>query len=246
MRLVLRLLAVILAATVATPASRPFPATVVVVGDLATADRIAVLVPGVGTTAATFATGQGGVRRRAPVWQAQQLYARARSLDPTARVAVIAWLGYDPPRRVRLEAMREDCARRGAAALDRYVAGLVVERSAVSLVVVGHSYGSTVLGLAAAGLPAQVTDVVALGSPGLGVDRAADLHAHARIWAGSGPDDWTRELPQIRVAGLGHGTNPTDPRFGARVLAADNVRGHDGYYVPGTRSLDALASLLVE
>src|SRR5262245_60660295 len=44
-----------------------------VVGDLATADRIAVLVPGVDNTLANFAGGLGNVRRRSPLWQAGQV-----------------------------------------------------------------------------------------------------------------------------------------------------------------------------
>ncbi|WP_220091076.1 alpha/beta hydrolase, partial [Micromonospora saelicesensis] len=67
-----------------------------VFGDLADADRIAVLVPGVGSTLADFDRGLGGVARRAPAVQAGQLYRELRATDPAARVAVLAWLGYHP------------------------------------------------------------------------------------------------------------------------------------------------------
>jgi len=54
-----------------------------------------------------------------------------------------------------------------------------------AVTLIGHSYGSVVTGLAAPGLSRNVHDIVALGSPGMGVSRAADLHTGARIWAGT-------------------------------------------------------------
>ncbi|PWR08917.1 hypothetical protein DKT68_14020, partial [Micromonospora acroterricola] len=87
-----------------------------VLGDLAGADRIAVLVPGVGTTLTDFDRGLGGVARRAPSAQAGQLYRELRAADPAARVAVLAWLGYDPPDGV-VTAASGASARRGAAGL---------------------------------------------------------------------------------------------------------------------------------
>ncbi|GAA2898004.1 hypothetical protein Acy02nite_21440 [Actinoplanes cyaneus] len=209
-----------------------------VLGDLDTADRVVILIPGVDTTLADFDTGLGGVERRAPSWQARQLFHRLGG-----GVAVIAWLGYDPPEGVGRAALREDRAASGALALERFVDGLVTGRPARAITVVGHSYGSIVAGWAAAHLPSQVTDVVAIGSPGMGVSRAAELHTGARVWAGSAPDDWTRRLPSIRVFGLGHGRLPIDPAFGALPLPAADVSGHDGYYLPGTSTLRAIAEI---
>ncbi|NEE37706.1 hypothetical protein G3M53_71440, partial [Streptomyces sp. SID7982] len=44
-------------------------------------------------------------------------------------------------------------------------------------------------------------------------------------------------------AGLGHGTDPTDPAFGAHRVPADEARGHAGYFAPGTDSLRAFAAI---
>jgi pimeloyl-ACP methyl ester carboxylesterase len=209
-----------------------------VLGDLAAAERVVILIPGVDNTLTDFDTGLGGVERRAPSWQARQLYRQVGE-----RVAVIAWLGYDPPEGVRRAALREDRAATGALALRRFVAGLVAQRPDRDIVVVGHSYGSIVAGWAAAHLPAQVTDIVAIGSPGMGVPDRAALGGTARVWAGSAPDDWTRRLPSIRVFGLGHGRLPVDPSFGALPLPAGDVTGHDGYFRTGTSTLDAIAQL---
>ncbi|MEV1333587.1 alpha/beta hydrolase [Micromonospora costi] len=211
-------------------------------GDLATAERIVVLVPGVGSTLRDFDRGLGGVPRRAPAVQADELYRAARATDPDARVAVLAWLGYDPPDGVLGGAATAD-ARRGAAALRDLLRGLAAHRPSATLTLVGHSYGAVVVGMAAAGAPAQVTDVVSLGGVGAGVDRAASLGPARRVWAAEAPDDWIRRIPEVRLPGLGHGRRPADPAFGARPLPVTGVHGHDGYLVPGSATLAAVASV---
>lgn len=216
-----------------------------VVGDLATADRVAVLVPGVGNTVRVFDRPPGPHRNRAPAVWARSLYAQAEQQQPGSRLAVIAWLGYRPPADLGREAAREELARTGAAALDRFVAGLAAQRPGATYTVVGHSYGSVVAGLAARGLPGSVTDLVAIGSPGMGVDRAADLHTAARVWAGRSPDDWISDVPDVQVLGVGHGTEPVDPGFGARVFGTTGVHDHDEYLNPGTESLRNIAWIVL-
>ncbi|GAB3911712.1 alpha/beta hydrolase [Kibdelosporangium lantanae] len=209
-----------------------------VFGNLATADRIAVLVPGVGNRLDTFWTGVGGRRYRAPATQAANLYQAG-----TGNFAVIAWLGYDTPDGVDVSAAREDLARAGAVALDRFVAGLTAVRPHATIALLGHSYGSTVVGLAAPGLPSNVTDIAVFGSPGMGVDDVAQLRTAARVWAGQSTGDWIGLVPGIRILGLGHGTKPTDPGFGARVFSTADVPDHDHYLSPGTDSLANLARI---
>jgi pimeloyl-ACP methyl ester carboxylesterase len=214
-----------------------------VFGDLNTANRVAVIIPGVATELANFETGLGGVRHRAPAWQARQLHDRLRALDPGTPVAVIAWLGYDTPDGVRRDAIREDSAASGALALQRLVAGLTQDRPDRRITLIGHSYGSIVAAHAASRLGPQVTDIIAIGSPGMGVPDRAALHTTARLWAGSAADDWTRRLPGVRIFGLGHGRLPVDPAFGALPLPCADAAGHDGYFQPGTQSLDAMARI---
>lgn len=209
-----------------------------VVGDLSTARRIAILVPGVDTTLATFDTGLGGVLRRAPAWQARQL---ATAAGPGT--AVVAWLGYDTPENAR-DQIRSERAEAGAQALSSFVAGLVAQCPHATIALIGYSYGTVVLGHAAPGLPAAVTDLVAIGSPGMDVFRADQLHTGARVWAGSDPGDWTLAIPDLRLLGAGHGTNPTRYGFGARPLDVHDAVGHDGYFVPGTTALASIARVV--
>jgi pimeloyl-ACP methyl ester carboxylesterase len=215
------------------------------VGDLGNADRIVVLVPGVDTTLADFDRGLGGVARRAPAVQARSLYDALRVTDPAVRDAVVAWLGYDPPEGVGLEAARDTRARAGALTLARFVAAVGAQRPDATVVLVGHSYGALVIGLAAPRLGARVTDLVAIGAPGMGVDRAADLGTSARVWAALAGSDWIRRVPPVRLGRLGHGVPPSAAAFGARPLPAQRVRGHDGYLDPGTDTLDAVASVVL-
>ncbi|GLY82418.1 alpha/beta hydrolase [Actinoallomurus iriomotensis] len=213
-----------------------------VFGDLATADRIAVLVPGASVRGANFWTGAGGRRFRSLSVQADGLYREGARYRP-GRFAVIAWLGYETPKGVNAAEAREDLARAGAVALDRFVAGLVADRPRATVALLGHSYGSTVIGLAARRLPRQVTDIAVFGSPGMGVTDVTRLGTTARVWAGQSRRDWIRWVPGIRLFGLGHGTKPADPAFGARVFATADVSDHDHYLAPGTDSLSALARI---
>ncbi|MCX5066142.1 alpha/beta hydrolase family protein [Micromonospora lupini] len=215
-----------------------------VLGDLAGADRIAVLVPGVGSTLADFDRGLGGVARRAPAVQATQLYAQLLSTDPTARVAVLAWLGYDPPDGV-LTAVSDAGARRGAAGLAGLLRELAARRPTATITVIGHSYGALVAALATTHAPAQVADVVSLGGVGAGVQRAADLRDGLRFWAAEAPSDWIRRVPQVRLPGLGYGRRPGDPAFGARPLPVDGVDGHDGYLATGSATLVAVTAVVL-
>jgi alpha-beta hydrolase superfamily lysophospholipase len=216
-----------------------------VFGDLAAADRIAVLVPGVSTTADNFNTGLDDVRDRAPAVQARALYDATRAAAPGQHVAVIAWLGYDAPQGLGRTAAREELARAGATALDKFTADLAIMRPNARLTLIGHSYGSVVTGLAAAGLPSQVKDLVAVGSPGMGVSRAADLHTSAQVWAGQSAQDWIDWVPAFQVWGAGHGTLPTTPGFGDRVFGTNGVVDHDHYLAPGTQSLSNIVSIVL-
>jgi hypothetical protein len=220
-----------------------------VLGDLSTADRVVILVPGVGTRLADFDRGLGGVARRAPATQARALAAAAvsaaRSAAPGVRVAVVAWLGYDPPDGMGLAAARAESAAAGARELVRFVDAVLAARPAATVTLVGHSYGAVVAGLAAPRLDARVTDLVAVGAPGMGVGDADDLRTEARVWAAEAPTDWIRRVPGVRLFGLGHGRHPVDPEFGARLLPTGGVAGHDGYLVPGADTLTAIGRIAV-
>ncbi|XVU27577.1 alpha/beta hydrolase [Actinoplanes sp. CA-054009] len=212
-----------------------------VLGDLATASRVAVLVPGVDTVLADFDRGLGGVPRRAPGVQARALYEQLSKRSPG--VAVIAWLGYDPPEGIGPAAATYGRARAGAAALVAFVRSVETQRPGIAVTLIGHSYGSIVVGLAAPRLP-RVGDVVALGAPGIGASHAADLGG-ARVWSALAPTDWIRRIPQVRLLGVGLGRRPSNPDFGAFALPTEGVAGHDYYLAPGSATLRAVGDVVL-
>jgi hypothetical protein len=210
-----------------------------VFGELATAQHIAVMVPGSGWRLDNLARPTGPTRAN-PIVDALALHDELRHLDPRARVAVVVWLGYDPPEQIDRQAARSERAAAGARALTRFLEGLPA-RAHRSLLC--HSYGAVVCGRAAPDAP--VDDLVALAAPGMGVGSAAGLRTSARVWAARTAEDPIRFVPHVRVGAFGHGADPTDARFGARVIDTGDAQGHDVYYDAGTESLTNLARIVL-
>ncbi|MDT9692204.1 alpha/beta hydrolase [Streptomyces sp. P9(2023)] len=200
-----------------------------VYGDLTAAAHVAVVVPGSDIDA-------GNVR---PLTDMAEALRRATH----GRTAVIAWAGYTTPVGVGVDAASGDLAEAGAERLARLTDGLAATRAAGAAEpsLFCHSYGSVVCGLAAHQLKAK--DLVVFGSPGMRAASVGALGTDARVWAAKDPTDWIDRIPNVRFAGLGHGADPTDPEFGARRVPADDARGHNGYFAPGTQSLRTFAAI---
>ncbi|CAM5369895.1 hypothetical protein GCM10010329_15740 [Streptomyces spiroverticillatus] len=209
-----------------------------VFGNLQRAERISVVVPGVDTNVVNFE--RTFLRYSSPVGMATSLYDAERAADPATRTAVIAWADYTAPAGLGMDAMVGAPAEAGARRLVA-LAGVLPGRAPVALFC--HSYGSVVCGLAARRLPERVTDIAVSGSPGMRVDNAAGLGSRARVWAMRDADDWIADVPHLEFGGLGHGSDPVSPEFGARVLSAKTAVGHTGYFVPGTDSIGNFARI---
>jgi hypothetical protein len=108
---------------------------------------------------------------------------------------------------------------------------------------IGHSYGSTVCGLALAA--ARADDCVALGSPGMGVWRGRQLGHRARLWAAQSESDWIRFFPRVRLGTVGLGRSPLHPELGATRIGTGDITGHCAYYTPGSESLLNIARIAV-
>ncbi|MFJ3308529.1 alpha/beta hydrolase [Streptomyces sp. NPDC086549] len=208
-----------------------------VIGDLARAGHVAVLVPGSDTSIDTY----GRFHKAAAALYAE-LTRRAPAHD---RVAVVAWLGYDTPGTVSTTVTTTGRAEQAAPRLRAFVRelrGVVGDGTHVSAVC--HSYGSVVCGRAAAGL--DVDDLVLIGSPGTGADSAAALRTRARVWAARGSGDWVADVPHVSAdlfdTTIGFGTDPVSRAFGARVFDAADA-GHSGYFTPGSTVLANLARI---
>ncbi|MFG2438482.1 alpha/beta hydrolase [Streptomyces sp. NPDC048508] len=209
-----------------------------VFGNLDTARRVSVVVPGVDTDLLTF---QRSVKQySAPVGMASSLYAAQRAADPAARTAVIAWADYTAPSGLGIDSATAMRAQEGAVRLNALLRALPGTKP---VALYCHSYGSVLCGVAAHSLPSRVSDIAVAGSPGMRAANTAGLHTTARVWAMRDADDWIQDVPHLEVGGLGHGADPVSKGFGARLLSADGAKGHAGYFQPGTESLRNFAEI---
>ncbi|SER25863.1 Alpha/beta hydrolase [Lentzea xinjiangensis] len=198
---------------------------VAVVGDLATARDVVIVVPGSDVDVDRFDRTIGKM--------ATNLHEQARRDD----LVVIAWLGYRTPQGLGVDATTGSLARQGAVALVEFVRAL---HTNARIHVFGHSYGSVVVALAAPEL--DVDDIVFTGSPGVRVRSVSELGTSARVWAIRAGGDWMRFVPNVRLGDLGHGTDPASEGFGATVLRFEGGK-HDTYYEPGSETLSALVRI---
>ncbi|WP_055588443.1 alpha/beta hydrolase [Streptacidiphilus griseoplanus] len=223
-----------------------------VYGDLTTAQRVAVVVPGADIDLGHFDRVDDPLR--SPAGMARALHAEEERAAPAVRTAVIAWAGYTTPVGFGPDTATARLAEAGAPRLERLLAGLAVTDlpAAPPPTLLCHSYGSVVCGTAAprihlgirtAADPSGITDLVVFGSPGMGVEHASQLGTGVRLWAARNSSDWIGDVPYVEIAGLGHGADPVEPEFGARVVSAAGARGHTGYLAPGTASLSNFTAI---
>ncbi|MEY9871254.1 hypothetical protein ABH931_000719 [Streptacidiphilus sp. MAP12-33] len=209
-----------------------------VFGDLATADKVAVLVPGSDIDLAHFGKVQTA---------AQALRGEEQQVSPGTSTAAIAWADYVTPVGLGADAATSRLADAGAPRLTRFLSGLALTSHPSSApALFCHSYGSVVCGVAAPTLHAtgEVTDMVVLGSPGMDIDNAAALGSGVRLWATErNATDWIGNVPYLEFAGLGHGQDPTSAGFGSHLVASTGAAGHNGYFVEGTASLRNFADI---
>ncbi|MEV0148001.1 MULTISPECIES: alpha/beta hydrolase [unclassified Nonomuraea] len=202
-----------------------------VFGDLPSAGRIAVVVPGSDTNLDRYGLLRGGSLRLLG--------------ELGDRSAVIAWLGYRTPATLSLSALTPGLAERGARDLRAFVRELRAARPGARISLLCHSYGGAVCGLAAPGL--DVSAIVLVGSPGVTVDHAAELRTRATVWAGRGAGDWIARVPHVRIGlpsgALGLGADPVSPGFGAQVFPAGGG-GHSDYLRAGSLPLRNIARIV--
>lgn len=134
--------------------------------------------------------------------RAQDTALGARSVDPSS--ASIIWLGYDAPQLADVATTGD--AERGGAAYNQFMSGLATtnENMDPHLTAIGHSYGSLTVGSAAeqsGGIPG-VDDIILVGSPGVGVDRAEDLGVgRDHVFVGSADNDLVTKMPSNQQTG---------------------------------------------
>ena len=206
---------------------------VLALGDLDTAADVAVLVPGIGTTAADDLD--------ALARSARHVTSAATDSAPGTTVATAVWLGYRTPATAGAVITRT-AAWRGGPALAGSLAGLAAARTATATgpartTVVAHSYGTLVVD-EAADVPGRLAAdaVVLLGSPGM-EDDAASLEARAVFDAASDGD----LVPRLDWFG---NSAAGDEAYGSTGLPVLPAMGHSDYLDPRFPTLAAVGEVV--
>ncbi|MGW4688495.1 alpha/beta hydrolase [Streptomyces sp. NPDC004244] len=201
---------------------------IVALGNPDTARHTAVLVPGTDNQLDNY----GGQLNRIEKLQ----NAATNSTAPGEDVAVISWMDYDAPE-IDGSVTTQGRAKAGEEDLRNFTHGLrsAHEGNRGHLTVIGHSYGSSMTGAAdAGGTGLDADDIVVVGSPGLTVERADQLHVKPQhLWVGASGNDFVSNW----TSGLTLAVDPKDPAFGAQRMYVDTA-GHSGYWDDGSQSLD--------
>ncbi|MER6321125.1 alpha/beta hydrolase [Streptomyces coelicoflavus] len=167
---------------------------IVAYGNPDTSKNVAAYVPGLGTKLdSEFADGT--------VKRAFYTAAGAQKFDGSS--SAIVWLGYDAPQ--SLDVMTTSDAKRGAPAYNSFMDGISATNMThdAHMTAIGHSYGSRLVGAATqdSGRIPGVDDIILVGSPGVGVDRAEELGVGKNhVWVGAADNDIVTKLPSKNEA----------------------------------------------
>lgn len=219
---------------------------IVALGNPDTADNVVTSVPGTGSSLA----GIGGELERSRL-----ILDEANRQSRHSDTAAITWVGYDAPQDLAA-ATDDDYARNAADDLRDFQEGLRATHTGDGShnTVIGHSYGSTVVGHSAQGERLDVDNVVFIGSPGVGVDHASelDLPDDAGVYASTAENDIIRGTPTFI-----HGPQPIGEDFGAEVFTSDpgtegdwytggySTAAHSEYWNQDSASLRNMATIVV-
>lgn len=208
------------------------PQAVVAVGDVASADHVAVFTPGLTSTV----EGMGG-------YVADMARLRTAAEDELFRtgdagsVATVVWLDYQAPQWSSTfsgdSVALAGSARDGGAALADFYRGLNASRDTdPDLTALGHSYGSTTTGYGLQHEGTGVDRAVFFGSPGLGTSDVGDLRIPSeRAWYAEARWDGVGDLGRFgrdpsALDGIGH-LQTGDASVDGRDYAG--VSGHSSY-----------------
>jgi hypothetical protein len=213
-------------------------------GNPDTAPNTAVYVPGTGAHAT-----DGDMSR------ALKLFNSANAQRPGS-TASIYWLGYNAPTWSIPGPASPEFADDGAPKLTAFVKSLQANHSGRGhLTVIGHSYGTTVVGDACAHFGMRPNDVIFVGSPGVTVAHASQLGiAPSHVWASHKKFDPVPSSPSLDPLHWANdhsdrfGNDPTSSAFGGRTFDSGPGSGiehaHSEYWDNGP-SLDNMTDIVV-
>lgn len=192
---------------------------IVACGNPDTAKNVCVYVPGLNTSS-------NSTHFQYDIQHTQNMTLAADQDTGSNDTATIIWLGYNAPQfDIASGNLSPDVASTAdaTAAVDKltnYVNSLRVTNPHISnYTLLGHSYGSLVVGETAKASHLPVDNIVLVGSPGTSVNSANQLNIDpAHVWTGTAPDD-----PVARFQYFGPA--PTTPGFGANQFTVNATGG---------------------
>jgi hypothetical protein len=227
--------------------------TIVASGNPDTANNVATLVPG---------TFQDVHNAADYVAKNDKMLQRAHEFAPGQQTAAIMYGNYEAP--PSLPSAASDGYAKGAEqGLSDYQVSLRATHDDNQMggpshnTVIGHSYGTTVVGQTARDQGLHADDVVFFGSPGVGVEHANQLGMPAdHVWSGTAAEDpiqtFTPSTDPVNWGvdwGTGQhherfGMDPSNPAFGGKILPTNPRGGHSDYWT-SPQSLDGMARVVV-
>ncbi|WP_024800133.1 alpha/beta hydrolase [Nocardia sp. BMG51109] len=239
--------------------SGKIPHAAIAAGNPDTASHVSTYVPGTGSRPAKMDNDM----KRVDAMQAQAQASGAKN------PSVVAWFGYDAPPGLT-DATQQHYADSAAPALDRFQDGLRASHDGSPSYnsVIGHSYGTTVVGDAAGHGRSLNADAVAfVASPGTTLDGADEARLTGvpqdevtkHVFATKAENDPIPELyPQSQIAryvpGLDDfGRDPTDSDYGAQRFASNpgeedwygyGGAAHSQYWDYGSKSLIGMGDII--
>ncbi|MFF3453137.1 alpha/beta hydrolase [Streptomyces sp. NPDC002730] len=204
-------------------------------GNPDTADHTAVYAPG---TTSNLGSIEGDINRMTQLWRTSD------GMEGSGNVSTITWLGYDAPQSIVKDSPFRHYADDGAPAYNRFMDGLETAQGGPDkshTTVIGHSYGTTLVGAAARQGDLSADDVIFAGSPGVQVGSAQEMDVpKGHVWNEDAKGD-----PVPSLGSWGHGGSqeggphfiiPSDNIFGANQMSTD-TEGHSDYWKKDSQSL---------
>jgi hypothetical protein len=214
----------------------------IALGDLATADYVTFLVPGM------FYSVDAHVRDWTDA--AARIYDEQAGFEGLFQehntVATVAWIGYQTPHALNIGTL--DLAREGADYLSHAIDGVrSLQGSDPFISVIAHSYGTTAALIALSDGSTRVDSIALVGSPGSDAQSVRDLNVPAgNVYVGEAGMD-----PIVDTAFFG--SDPGAASFGAKKMSVagsidrltsevlNPSRGHNDYFTPGSEAMRNMA-----
>ncbi|MEO7006050.1 MAG: alpha/beta hydrolase [Terrimesophilobacter sp.] len=225
------------------------PRAAIVIGDLASADYVSYMVPGMFFTidgqVVDWANTAADLYREQVGWLKH--FAPTDAALKKQTVAAVAWIGYETPHLLTVGSL--DLAYQGAEYLTQDIEALQSLRqgSEPFVSVIGHSYGSTAAMIALQQRTFQIDALAVVGSPGSAAQSVSALDVRGgNMYVGEAAWD-----PVVNTAF--YGSDPGAASYGAHPMSVDGGTdpithhglsasyGHNGYFDVGSESLRNLA-----